>query len=207
MQTIITFLKSKYLVWTLILLLALEPLLQLFDYPFSLRDFNALMHESGESAIRLLILALLVSPLRLIFPNSRAVHWLGRNRRYFGVGAFCLAFIHVTAYVLNEHLSGVIAELTQPRIVAGWIAFILFIPLAATSTNWAVKKLGGVRWKQLHRAVYVAAVAAALHWLLLKDGEGVGPTLVHFTPLALLEIYRVIYWVRKKRQIAAPSQK
>ena len=206
MQIIITFLKSKYLVWILILLLALEPLQQLFGYPFSLREFGMLMHGSGESAVRLLLLALLVSPLRLLFPNSKAVLWLGRNRRYFGVGAFCLALIHVTAYVLYENLGGVIDELTKPRIVAGWIAFIVFIPLAATSTNWAVKKLGGVRWKNLHRAAYVAAVAVALHWVLLKDGAGIGPTLAHFTPLALLEIYRISYGIRKKRRLARATQ-
>ena len=198
-----SFIAGKYFLWFLIALLALSPVLQLFNYPFSAREFKELMHTSGESAIRLMILAMLVSPLRLVFPKSRIVQWMARHRRYFGVGAFCLALTHVTAYILEHQIAGIIEEISQPRIIAGWIAFIIFVPLAVTSANWAVKKLGGIRWKNLHRLVYVSAIATALHWLLLKDGEGIGPAAAHFTPLLLLEIYRGVRYLRQKRALTA----
>jgi len=81
----------------------------------------------------------------------------------------------------------------------GWCGFLVLIPLAATSTHVAIKKMGGNTWKKLHRLVYVAALLSALHWLFKENGQ-VAPVFVHFVPLVLLELYRIYRSFYDKRQ-------
>lgn len=191
-------LSSRYFLWLLLAVLGALLLVDMIgEYPFGRRAFKELMHDSGEMAARLMIIALLVSPLKLVFPNSRFIQWLARQRRAFGVAAFSFAALHLLVYVLFKSFPAMLNDLNETRIWAGWLAFIIFIPLAATSSNWAVRKIGGRVWQKLHRLVYVAAVAVAIHWLLANGG--LGPTIVHFTPLALLEAYRLYVLLIRNR--------
>lgn len=187
---------SPYWLWAL---LALLPALWSFEALTSTdpRAIHRLLHPTGEFAARLLIITLMISPLALIFKGARFTAWLKRNRRYFGVAAFGYALLHTVFYLIDEgSLARIIGELDDFYIWTGWVAFAIFIPLALTSMDAAVRKMGK-HWKTLQRTTYVAAVFTLLHWASLHDWGGIGPALVHFGPLAALEAYRVWYWLSK----------
>ncbi len=156
------------------------------------------LHPTGEFSARFMIIAMLASPLVLIFKGWRGPLWLKKNRRYFGVAAFGYAALHTLYYLIDlQTMNRVIAELPRLYIWTGWVAFVIFIPLAVTSMDYFVR-LMGPRWKQLQRWTYLAAVLTLVHWAALHDWGGIGPALVHFLPLGLLEAYRALYWSRRR---------
>jgi len=93
-------------------------------------------------------------------------------------------------------------EISKLYIWTGWLAFLIFVPLAITSTDGWVRSLGR-NWKTLQQGVYAAAVLTLIHWAALHNWGGVGPALVHFMPLVLLEIYRVWSTQTRRRERAA----
>ena len=154
--------------------------------------YGEFMHVSGEFSARFMIIALMVSPLMVMFPGRQWPRWLLARRRYLGVAAFGYAALHTVAYLLEVGaLSKVAGDLAKAGIWTGWVAFMIFVPLALTSNDSAVRSMGGA-WKTLQRAVYLAAVFTVLHWVLIHNS--LGGALVHFVPLAVLELYRI--WVR-----------
>ena len=127
---------------------------------------------TGYNALLMLILSLAVTPLRLLSPR---LAWLIKFRRLLGLFAFFYASIHLATYVaLYANFSWSIFEtdITKRRfIIAGFIAYALLVPLAATSTTWAIRKLGGKRWNRLHKLVYAAAIVGIIHyWWQVKPG-------------------------------------
>ena len=116
-----------------------------------------LLHGSGEFSARMMLVALMLTPLRELFPKVRWLAWLRRRRRSLGVAAFGYALLHTVFYLVDmETLRNVLAELTAPGIWTGWVAFLIFVPLAVTSNDKSLKLLGN-GWLALHRAVYAAA--------------------------------------------------
>ena len=95
-------------------------------------------------------------------------------------------------------LEAILGEFLALGIWTGWLAMAIFVPLALTSTDSAVRRLG-VNWKRLQQSVYVAAVATLLHWIFVHNN--LGPAMVHFLPLAALEAYRIF------RSLNRPSRK
>jgi len=169
--------------------------------------YHDLVHPTGEFAARFLIVSLLASPLVLLFRHAAFPRWLKANRRYFGVAAFAYALAHTVLYLIDKGAAGgdfgrVVTELPQLAIWTGWMAFAIFIPLAATSFDAAVRALGP-DWKALQRWTYAAAVLTLVHWAALNDWGGIGPALVHFGPLAALEGYRLWYWYLRPRATAS----
>ncbi|MEO0679775.1 MAG: ferric reductase-like transmembrane domain-containing protein [Pseudomonadota bacterium] len=163
---------------------------------------HELLHPTGEFSARFMILAMLATPLSMWLKGWRGPAWLRRNRRYLGVAAFGYAALHTLFYLLDAaSLSKVIEEAPRLYIWTGWLAFAIFLPLAATSTDRAVRAMGPA-WKALQRWVYAAAVLTLLHWAALHDWGGIGPALVHFGPLAALEAWRFRRWVSR----AQPSR-
>lgn len=161
------------------------------------------LHPTGEFAARFMIIAMLASPLALVFKGWRGPRWLQKNRRYFGVAAFAYALAHTVLYLVDLGTAQkVIADLPKLYIWTGWIAFLIFVPLAVTSSDYFVRKMGR-NWKTLQRTTYAAAVLTLLHWAALHDWGGLGPALVHFVPLGVLEAYRVWYWYLRPRPQAA----
>lgn len=157
------------------------------------------LHPTGEFAARFMIIAMMASPLALIFKGWRGPRWLQKNRRYLGVAAFIYALAHTVLYLIDlGTVQKVMADLPKFYIWTGWIAFVIFVPLAVTSSDYFVRKMGR-NWKTLQRTTYVAAVLTLLHWAALHDWGGLGPALVHFLPLGLLEAYRVWYWYLRPR--------
>lgn len=180
---------------------------------FTLALFNAsdpniveeLLHPTGEFSARFMIIALIASPLVLIFKGRAFPRWLQKNRRYFGVAAFGYALFHTILYVIDMGALGpILSDAPNLAIWTGWIAFFIFVPLAITSTDGFVRRLGR-KWKTLQRTTYIAAILTLLHWAALHDWGGVGPALVHFGPLAALEAYRLWYWTLRNRT-ATPAQ-
>ncbi len=135
---------------------------------------TALEHKLGELALQLLILGLAVTPLR---------QHLGLNlmkfRRAIGVLAFAYVALHLLVWlVLDVQLLGQIWAdiLKRPYITVGMAGFILLLPLAATSNNWSVRKLGP-RWRKLHKLVYPAVLLGGVHYVMLAKGFQLEPLL------------------------------
>jgi sulfoxide reductase heme-binding subunit YedZ len=117
-----------------------------------------------------LMLTLAVTPVRHI----TRLNWLVKFRRMLGLFAFFYGFLHLGTYLAFDryfNFKSVPGDVAQrPFIALGMLAFFLMVPLAITSTNSMVRRLGGRRWNMLHKIVYVAAVAGVLHfWLLVKS--------------------------------------
>lgn len=155
-----------------------------------------LLHGSGEMAARLLILAMAITPLQVLAPRARWVRWLRRHRRIIGVAACGYAVLHTGLYLADvQTLRNVLLEFSAPGIWTGWAALALMLVLGATSNDRSMRWLGQM-WQRLHRVVYAAALLTLLHWVLIHDN--VVAALMHFLPLALLEIYRVqVRFLRK----------
>jgi sulfoxide reductase heme-binding subunit YedZ len=134
----------------------------------------------------------------MLFKGWRGPRWMMKRRRYIGVAAFGYAALHTVLYLIDEGAVAVTgAEMSKLYIWTGWLAFLIFVPLAVTSTDGWIKTLGP-RWKTLQRGVYGAAVLTLIHWAALHDWGGIGPALVHFGPLAVLEAYRL--WSNQARR-------
>jgi len=124
---------------------------------------------TGMLTLVFLIITLAVSPARQI----TGLNWLVKFRRILGLFAFFYGLLHLVTYVWFDRFfkfRSVPGDIvSRPFIALGMLAFFLMVPLAITSTNQMVKRLGGKRWSKLHKLVYVAGIAGVLHfWLLVK---------------------------------------
>jgi sulfoxide reductase heme-binding subunit YedZ len=146
---------------------------------------KALERELGEWALRLIILGLAITPLRQAF----GINWL-RYRRAVGLLAFFYVLAHLVTYILLDQAldwAAIWADiLKRPYITIGMLGFFLLLPLAITSSNAMIRRLGGVRWRRLHRLVYPAAIAGAVHFLLLVKSWPPEPIIYAAIVLALL---------------------
>lgn len=182
--------NSGYTFWLLLSLPALPMLASLAE-----GNLRGVLHPSGEFSARFTIITLLLTPLVMLAPQVRAFRWLMARRRAIGVAAFLYAALHTLAYVMREGtLAKILAELPQVGIWTGWAAFALFILLGLTSNDFSLRRLA-TGWKNVQRLVYPAAVLILLHWIY--ESHGPGGIIVHFAPLAALEVYRVgrvLHW-------------
>ena len=185
-------LNSPYFLWALLCIPAIPMTAGVFSGDPKI--FHQLLHPTGEFSARFMIIAMMATPLTIALPGWRGPRWLVRNRRYFGVAAFIYALAHTVFYLIDVGVAGAMDQATKLSIWTGWLAFLIFVPLAVTSNNKAVRAMGPA-WKRLQRWVYGAAVLTLLHWAALHDWGGVGPALVHFGPLAALSVWRV--WTKR----------
>lgn len=191
---------SPYWLWLLLGVPALGMVPVLFGG--DARAFHGLLHPTGEFAARFMIISMLATPLLYLTKGAGWARWLKSNRRHFGVAAFLYAALHSYVYLLDKGaLAPVLAQATQLDMAAGWLAMLIFIPLGATSMDYAVRKLGRW-WKPVQRLTYAAAALTALHWAALHDWSGVAPAAIHFAPLAGLTLYR-LWWVYLRQRPAA----
>jgi methionine sulfoxide reductase heme-binding subunit len=183
---------SRYILWALLALPALPMLASLFtgridDEGRAATEF--LLHPTGEFAARFMIIAMVATPLRLLFPRAAPIRLLIKHRRAFGVAAFLYASFHTLLYIIDMgSLQSMLSEFTALGIWTGWLAMLIFVPLGLTSNDASLRALG-TAWKSLQRLVYPAAVATLVHWIFVHNS--LGPALVHFMPLAALEAYRI----------------
>lgn len=166
------------------LLLAIPALLMLRRYASGDVIAMDMLHPTGEWAARLMIFAMVLSPLVSLLGPKPWLNWLVQRRRALGVAAFAYSVLHLIFYVIDMgNLDDILAEFWALGIWTGWAAMLLFVPLAVTSNDASMRKLK-VGWKQLQRLVYPAAVLVLVHWIFIHNN--LVPALVHFVPLALL---------------------
>ena len=190
MNQLKSFLTGKYILW---LILAIPGIMISMNYLKGEINYDMIMHITGEFAGRFLVISLIATPIALMSPNGSIGKWFIRNRRFFGVAAFAYTLLHTIFYVLEYPFGQLLNEFSDIAILTGWIAFFVFIPLAMTSTDAAIKRMGPA-WKKLQRWVYLAAVMAFAHWALLGlQGEhaSIGGALFHFAPVMILQVYRI----------------
>ncbi|EAQ44025.1 hypothetical protein MED193_12738 [Roseobacter sp. MED193] len=149
---------------------------------------KALEHALGEAALQLLILGLAVTPLR---------RFLGLNllkfRRSVGVLAFTYVALHLLVWLLLDVqiLSQVFNDIIKrPYITIGMVGFALMLPLALTSNNLSLRRLGAARWRRLHLLTYPAVLLAALHFVMLVKGFQIEP-LIYLSVVLFLLLCRI----------------
>jgi sulfoxide reductase heme-binding subunit YedZ len=162
------------------------------------------LHYLGEWALRFLVIGLAITPLRKLLGWG----WLQRYRRTIGLFALTYVTLHLIVYVaLDQGFDwGEIWRdiVKRPYITFGMIAFVLLLPLAITSTNGMIRRLGARRWRQLHRLAYVIAILGVLHYDLLVKKDATWP---HFYAILIgaLLLYRVVDAARGRiRRVNAP---
>ena len=157
--------------------------------PYFAEPINILERAYGELGLKLLVLGLLVTPLR---------KWTGVNlikfRRAIGVSAFFLVLAHFCVWALLDVQTWerVWTEIVKrPYVTVGMLAFLMLIPLALTSNNKAVRKLGPIRWRRLHKLTYPAAILAGVHYLWLVKGFQIEP-IIYLTIILTLVLLRYV---------------
>ena len=160
---------------------------------------------TGMLTLIFLMITLAITPIRKVSGANSVVKF----RRMLGLYAFFYGFLHLLTYVWFDrffNLRSIVSDVTQrPFIALGMTAFFLMVPLAITSTNKMVKRLGGKRWANLHRLVYLAGVAAVIHFWMLVKSDTRRPLTFAFI-LFLLLGYRLLIRIDNQQQSAIREQ-
>ncbi len=159
---------------------------------------EALIRASGDWTLRALCLVLAVTPLRVI----TATPALARLRRMLGLFVYFYVTLHLLSYSgfdMGFEMADIARDIAKrPFILIGFSAFVLLTVLAVTSSNRAIRLLGGKRWQRLHRLVYLVAGLALLHFYWMRAGKNnFGEVLVYVAILALLLGWRAIRFLKK----------
>jgi methionine sulfoxide reductase heme-binding subunit len=153
-----------------------------------------LIRYNGDWALRFLLIALAVTPLRLLTGWAE----IGRVRRLLGLFAFFYVCLHVTAYVgLDQFFNWrtIWADIVKRvYITVGMAAFVTLIPLAVTSTAGMVKRMGARRWRMMHRSVYVIAIAGIIHYIMMLKAGYQEPAIYAVILAVLLAIRAFKKW-------------
>ena len=198
-------LRSKVVVWTLLVLPGLWPLWPIFvreDASVTADPLKFVLHHLGFVACVLLATVLSFSPLRVLWPKWGVAQALNRHRRLVGVAVFVYAALHLVTHLVYEggfELAAVPTTLKtaveKPFQLTGLIALTILLVLAATSWNAAIKWLGGKLWKNIHRLVYVAAALAVYHQAAARKLFPMQVVYI-FAPLVILEAARI--WKQRR---------
>lgn len=161
-----------------------------FNGGLGVNPVETITFTTGDWALRLLLVTLAITPIRRLTRWSAAI----RLRRMLGLFAFFYACLHFTTYLVLDQffsLPDILDDIIErPYITVGFTSFVLLIPLAATSTNAMLRRLGGKRWQRLHRLVYVTAGGGVLHFLWLVKADLREP-LIYLGVLAILMLLRL----------------
>jgi methionine sulfoxide reductase heme-binding subunit len=191
---------------------------------------NYITHFTGNSALYILLIDLAITPVRRISPQ---LSWLIRFRRLIGLYAFFYATLHLATYIFlfsgydlvsvlmsikAGHPGAIFTEwqqiwptvkddiLKRRFIQVGFFAWLILLSLACTSPAFIMRAMGGKNWQRLHRLIYIAAIAAVIHfWWLVKTG--VRTPWKDTAVLAVLLLARVVYTIIKRRNQPAPTRK
>ncbi len=191
--------QVRLVIKPLLFAVCLAPFLALvigvFSSSLGTNPVETLTHETGDWTLRFLLVTLAITPLRRV---SGAL-WLIKLRRMFGLYAFFYACLHFMTYIWFDHYfdwSEIIEDIPErPFITMGFLAFVLLVPLAATSTNGMMRRLKK-HWINLHKLIYIIAVLGILHFLWLVKADILEPAIYAVILLVLLG-YRA-YYQRKR---------
>jgi sulfoxide reductase heme-binding subunit YedZ len=164
----------------------------------------AIAFATGLATLRLLAMTLAISPVRKLWPR---LNWLIKFRRLLGLFAFFYGTLHMLTYVAlysGFNVQAMAADIAKRRfITAGVAAYLLLVPLALTSTTWAIRKLGGKRWNRLHKLVYAAIVCGVIHyWWQVKPGVRTPATITVIVAVLLLARPALAWRDRRSKQRA-----
>jgi sulfoxide reductase heme-binding subunit YedZ len=159
--------------------------------------------STGYTTLLLLIVSLAITPVRKLVPR---LSWLIKFRRLLGLFAFFYATLHLLTYIAlyaGFDVNTMLTDIAKRRFITiGLAAWLLLLPLAATSTNWAIRKLGGKRWNRLHKLVYAAAVCGVIHyWWQVKPGV-LSPLRLTVVLGVLLLARPVLAWLQQRKMRA-----
>ena len=187
--------------WTkdVVFFVCLMPLASLgwraLHHGLSANPIEFITHATGDWTLRFLLITLAITPLRKILRLPDLI----RFRRMLGLFAFFYACLHFTTYIWLDKffdLAEMWKDVAKRRfITVGFTAFLLLIPLAITSTTGWIRRLGGRRWQQLHRFIYISAICGVIHYYWLVKSAVIRP-LAYGAILALLLLWRIAvkYW-------------
>jgi methionine sulfoxide reductase heme-binding subunit len=173
-------------------------------YNLGANPIEFITRDLGDWTLIFLMITLAVTPIRRL----AGWQWLIKLRRMLGLFAFFYASLHFVTYIWLDQffdLQDIVKDvIKRPFITVGFAAFVCLIPLAVTSTNAMVKRLGSKRWQALHRLVYAIGILGVVHywWLVKKD---IREPLLYAAILALLLGLRIYWNLKKRQQTAAPS--
>lgn len=201
--------RQAGLIKAAIFVLALVPLARMVYLTLTgqlVEPLEFITRGTGDWTLYFLCFTLAVTPLRRLSKWN----WLIKLRRMLGLYMFFYGFLHFMTFLWFDHFFDVQEMwkdvLKRPFITVGFIAFVLLIPLAVTSTNAMVKRLGGKRWQWLHRVIYVIAPLAILHFWWMKAGKhNFTQPIIFGVILGVLLLMRV-YWARSKAVAAAAAR-
>jgi sulfoxide reductase heme-binding subunit YedZ len=158
---------------------------------------EVITHSTGDWILIFLLLTLSITPLRKLTHRL----WMIRYRRMFGLFAFFYALLHFLTYIWLDKFFDwhqMWADVSKRRfITVGFTGFVLLIPLALTSTQGWIRRLGGKRWQALHRLIYVSAMAGVVHYWWLVKADVSKPAEYAFV-LSLLLGYRLVVWLLRR---------
>lgn len=160
-----------------------------FTGGLGVEPISELEHRLGLLGLQMLVVTLMVTPLQRFTGVS-----LIRFRRMMGLLAFYYIIMHLLAWLVIDvrDPARIWADLLKrPYITIGMAGFALLVPLAVTSNNWSIRRLGPVGWRRLHKLVYPAVILGAVHFVMLRKGWQVEP-LIYLALFALLICCRVI---------------
>ncbi len=185
--------SAKILVWVLLAVPFVMICLRFADDTIT---YGQVLHQTGLWSAGLLLAALAITPIRQAVGSKRWFSRILRYRRTFGVASFAYAALHTAVYLERKWGAGLILkEGLEPSLATGWIAFAIFVALAITSNDTAVRAMGRA-WKKLHRWVYAATALVLAHWWLAVFDRTIA--YVFFAVLTATQLPRVIARYRSK---------
>jgi sulfoxide reductase heme-binding subunit YedZ len=202
---------AKVAVWVIALLPISLLIYRFFTDQLGANPISYATNLLGDTTLRLLLASLAMSPLRIVF----GIGWQMALRRLLGLFAFFYACLHFSVWVVVDHFfewGEMFADVVKrPYITVGVLALILLMPLAATSTAAAIRRMGARSWRRLHRLVYVIGVLGVLHYLWLAK-KGVNDPFFYAGVLVLLlgvrlwDLSRRVAEKRRQRKVTAHPQ-
>jgi sulfoxide reductase heme-binding subunit YedZ len=168
---------------------------------FGANPIEFITHRTGDWTIRFIVFTLAITPLRQILRQPQLI----RFRRMLGLFAFFYGCLHFATWIgldKNFDWAEMWKDVLKRRfITVGFTALVLMIPLAATSTAGMIRRLGGKRWRALHRLIYVTAILGVIHYYWLVKSDHRKP-LMYAAFVAVLLLWRVGVWTKDRRKIS-----
>jgi methionine sulfoxide reductase heme-binding subunit len=167
---------------------------------------EVITHSTGDWTLILVLTTLAITPLRRLTRQ----YWLIGVRRMIGLYAFFYGVLHFLTYIwLDKFFDGheMLKDIAKrPFITVGFSAFVLLIPLALTSTQRWIRRLGGKHWQRLHRLIYATAILGVIHYLWLVKAD-IRKPLEYASVLSVLLLYRVVLWLADvRRKFTVPAE-
>ena len=181
-------------------ILGLDP----WNHRLGANPIEYFLRATGVMTLVFVLATMLITPIRKWFGWNQLIKY----RRIVGLFAFFYGRIHFTTYIVFDRsldIAGTVADVIQrPFIALGMAALLMMVPLAVTSTNAMVKRLGGKRWQMLHRLIYLTAIAGVIHFWMIVKSDVFYPA-IFAAILAVLLAVRAYFSIRNRKPVSAKA--